>query len=99
MKRRLYLLALALATVGIIVTFGAPSVQTGFEQNAQTKEAESTAAELEARIDQLTREVELRTSGENVWREALCFGPYVAPGAEVYAVLGVSGCIPATRQG
>ena len=90
---RLLLFGLALATLGAAALFGASSVSTWMDQNAERAEAESLAVELDERIAELTAEVDARTSDDGVRREALCFGPYVAPGTEVYAVLGLEGCV------
>lgn len=90
---RLLLVGQALATLGAAALFGASSCSTWMDQNAERAEAESLAVELDARIAELTAEVDARTSADGVRREALCFGPYVAPGTEVYAVLGLEGCV------
>ena len=90
---RLILVALFVGTLGAATLFGASSVATWFDQNAQIADAEHEAAELEGRIADLADEVERRTSEDGVRREALCFGPYVAPGTEVYAVMGLNGCV------
>ena len=87
---------LALATVGTIVTFGASSVRTRIEQGSQTGQAERRAAELDAYIAELEGNIDLRSSEAGVRQEALCFGPYVEPGTEVYAVVGVQGCVSGT---
>lgn len=90
---RLLLVGLAVATLGAAALFGASSVSTWMDQNAERAEAESLATELDGRIAELIAEVDRRTSDGGVRREALCFGPYVAPGTEVYAVLGLEGCV------
>ena len=90
---RLLLAGLAVAMVLAAVLLGASSVRTWMDQNAQQREAESVGAELDARIAALEGEVARRTSDDGVRREALCFGPYVAPGTEVYAVMGLEGCV------
>lgn len=90
---RLLLVALFAGTLGAAVMFGASSVGTWFDQNAQRAEAEHLAVQLEARITELTDELDRRTSEDGVRREALCFGHYVEPGTEVYAVMGLNGCV------
>ena len=80
-------------TVALAVLLGASSVQTWFEQRDQTVEAERVNEELDARVAALEAEIARRTSEEGARREALCFGPYVEPGTEVYAIPGVSGCV------
>ena len=95
---RLLLVALFAGTLAAAAMFGASSVGTWFDQNAQMSDAQHTATELEARIAELTQEIERRTSDAGVRREALCFGPYVEPGTEVYAVMGLDGCVGAGTQ-
>ncbi len=90
---RLLLVGLAAAMVAAALLLGASSVRTWLDQNAQQQEAESLGADLEARIAALEGEVARRTSDDGVRREALCFGPYVEPGTEVYAVMGLEGCV------
>ena len=90
---RLLLVGLAAATLAAAALFGASSVRTWMDQNTETAEAESVADELETRIAELEAEIARRTSDGGVRREALCFGPYVEPGTEVYAVLGLEGCV------
>ena len=87
------LVGLAVAMVAAALLLGASSVRTWMDQNAQQEEAESLAAELDTRIADLEGEVARRTSEGGVRREALCFGPYVDPGTEVYAVMGLEGCV------
>ena len=91
--RRLMIMLLVMTTVGAVVTFGTSSVSTSVEQRNQIVEAEHLADTLDAKIAELTAEVKIRTSPEGALREALCFGPYVEPGIEVYAVVGVDGCV------
>ena len=90
---RLLLVGLGAAMVVAAVLLGASSVRTWMDQNAQQQEAESLGAELDARITALEGEIARRTSDDGVRREALCFGPYVEPGTEVYAVMGLEGCV------
>ena len=96
--RRLMIAILAVSTVAAVITFGTSSVHTGIEQRQQTRQAEREAAHLDARIAELTAEVEIRTSPDGILREALCFGHYVEPGVELYAVVGVSGCVTGQRK-
>ena len=90
---RSLLLGLSLAMAAAALLLGASSVRTWMDQHAQQQEAEDLATELEARIAALEGEIARRTSDDGVRREALCFGPYVAPGTEVYAVMGLEGCV------
>lgn len=90
---RLLLASLVVAMVAAALLLGASSMRTWMDQNAQQREAESLATDLDARIAELEDEVARRTSDDGVRREALCFGPYVEPGTEVYAVMGLEGCV------
>lgn len=90
---RLLLVCLVMAMVAAALLLGASSMRTWMDQNAQQREAESLETELDARIAELEGEVARRTSDDGVRREALCFGPYVEPGTEVYAVMGLEGCV------
>ena len=81
------------ATVGLAVVLGASSVRTWAEQRDQLDDARREAADLDARIASLEAEIATRTSDEGARIEALCFGPYVEPGVEVYSIPGVSGCV------
>lgn len=92
-RHRLLLMGLGLAMVAAALTLGASSVRTWMDQNAQRAEAEALAEELDARISDLRGEVARRTSIDGIRREALCFGPYVEPGTEIYAVMGLQGCV------
>ncbi len=87
-------MVLALATsVVIVVVLGGPSIGVAFEQRAEIRQAEILAQQLDAQIDAYTAEIEARSGAAGARREALCYGPYVEPGTEVYSVLGVSGCV------
>ena len=90
--RRLIWAALLAGTLAMAAMLGASSVQTWLDQNEQRAEAESTAADLDAQIDDLEAEVDWRTSDEAVRLAALCFGLFVEPGTETYAVTGLTGC-------
>ncbi len=101
--RRLTKVALGVVLVlGLFVAaafLGASSVRTWFDQNRQRVEAEQTADELDAQITAWEGEIARRTSPEAVRQAALCFGPYVEPGTEVYAVLGLTGCLAQPTPG
>ena len=90
---RLLAASLLVAMVLAAVLLGASSVRTWMDQNARQQEAETLGSELDARITALDDEIARRTSDDGVRREALCFGPYVEPGTEVYAVMGLEGCV------
>ena len=90
---RLLLVTVAAAALAGAATLGWSSVRTWMEQSDQQAAAERVAADLDARIADLEDEIDRRTSEEGVRREALCFGPYVEPGTEVYAVMGLRGCV------
>ena len=91
--QRLLVAALSLTVIAAAALFGASSVQTWMDQNDQRADAEALAAELDARVAELEAEISLRTSSDGARREALCFGPYVEPGTEVYSVMGLHGCV------
>ena len=95
---RLLPIGVFVAQMATASLLGTSSVRTWTDQNAQREEAEALAAELDARIDELESEIERRTSGDGVKREALCFGPFVEPGTEVYAVMGLEGCVSPPRS-
>ena len=91
--RRLLLAALVVGTVSAAALLGASSVRTWMELNEQQTVAEHAAVDLDERIVELEREIDRRTSAEAVRQAALCFGPYVEPGTEVYTILGLEGCV------
>ena len=95
---RLLLMGLAVAMVVAALFLGASSVRTWMDQNDQQAKAESLAAEMEGRVAGLEDEIARRTSDDGVRREALCFGPYVEPGTEVYAVIGLQGCVSQPQE-
>ncbi|MFQ5556998.1 MAG: septum formation initiator family protein [Acidimicrobiales bacterium] len=84
---------LLVTTLGLAAMLGASSVGTWLDQREQLDSARREAAELDARIAQLESEIAVRTSPEGARIEALCFGPYVEPGTELYTVHGVAGCV------
>ena len=90
---RLLLVGLGGAMLAAALLLGASSVRTWMDQNAQQAEAGELAVGLDGRVTDLEDEVARRTSAGGVRREALCFGPYVDPGTEVYAVMGLEGCV------
>ena len=90
---RILRLAVMVAVLGLAAALGASSATTWMHQREQTVEERRLAAELDVRIAELESEVDRRLSPEGTRRQALCFGPYVESGTEVYAVLGVSGCV------
>lgn len=85
--------ALIGATVALATLLGASSVRTWINQRDQVDDARRDAVELDARIASLEAEIATRTSSEGSRIEALCFGPYVEPGVEVYSIPGVDGCV------
>ncbi len=86
------MLMLAVLMLAVLV-LGASSVQTWIDQRTQTVVEQRLADELDVRIAELEAEVKRRKSPDGARYRALCFGPYVESGTEVYAVLGVSGCV------
>ena len=90
------LLAGMLSAVAVL---GASPVRTWMDQNHERSQAQHVATELEVRVVELEHEIERRTSDEAIRRSALCYGPYVEPGTEVYSIAGLSGCVgPQTRR-
>lgn len=81
------------ATVSLAGVLGASSVRTWANQRNQLENARREASELDARVASLEAEIATRTSDEGARIEALCFGPYVEPGVEVYSIPGVDGCV------
>ena len=96
--QRLLVAALSLTVIAAAALFGASSVQTWMDQNDQRADAEALAVELDARVAELEAEIERRTSSNGARREALCFGPYVEPGTEVYSVMGLHGCVTSPAE-
>ena len=81
------------ATIMLAVALGTSSVRTWVDQREQLDGARREASELDDRIASLEAEIATRTSAEGARIEALCFGPYVEPGVEVYSIPGVDGCV------
>lgn len=81
------------ATVALAAVLGASSVRTWANQRNQLEGARREASELDTRIASLEAEIATRTTDEGARIEALCFGPYVEPGVEVYSIPGVDGCV------
>ncbi len=81
------------ASVVVAATLGASSVRTWIDQRDQLDDARREASELDERIASLEAEIATRTSDEGARIEALCFGPYVEPGVEVYSIPGIDGCV------
>jgi cell division protein FtsB len=83
------------ATVALAAVLATSSVRTWIDQREQLDEARREASELDARIESLQAEIATRTSEDGARIDALCFGPYVEPGVEVYSIPGVDGCVSA----
>jgi len=83
------------ATVALAAALATSSVRTWIDQREQLEDARREASELDARIESLQSEIATRTSEDGARIEALCFGPYVEPGVEVYSIPGVDGCVSA----
>ena len=81
------------ATLALAAVLGTSSVRTWMTQRDQVSDARREASELDARIASLEAEIATRTSDQGARIEALCFGPYVEVGVEVYSVPGVDGCV------
>ncbi len=91
--RRILLLVLVTAILSVALLLGRSSLSTWNEQDRQRSQAEQVTRELEERVNVLEQELKWRTSDEAVRQAALCFGPYVEPGTEVYTVAGLRGCV------
>ena len=91
--RRLLSATLLVGILSVAVVLGASSVRTWMDQNHERSQAQHVATELEARIVGLEHDIARRTSDESIRRAALCYGPYVEPGTEVYAIAGLHGCV------
>jgi hypothetical protein len=83
------------ATVALAAALATSSVRTWIDQREQLDEARREASDLDARIESLQAEITTRTSEDGARIDALCFGPYVEPGVEVYSIPGVDGCVSA----
>jgi len=81
------------ATITLAGALGTSSIRTWVNQRDQLDGADREATELDTRIASLEAEIATRTSEESSRIEALCFGPYVEPGVEVYSIPGVDGCV------
>ena len=92
---RIVRLLLIGATITLAGALGTSSIRTWVDQREQLDGADREAIELDARIVSLEAEIATRTSEEAARIEALCFGPYVEPGVEVYSVPGVDGAASA----
>ncbi len=94
-KRSRLVLILVASAVIVVVAVGLASfpVSTWFEQRAELRESQAQRQELVDQIESINREIELRVGPDGVAKAAKCFGPYVAPGSEVYSVPGVEGCV------
>ena len=82
--KRLSTVMFVMVVVGVGAFFGKSAIQTALEQREQIKQAEAESVRLEAQIEELSNEMNIRVSEEGVRREALCFNYYVEPGTEVY---------------
>lgn len=90
---RIVRLLLIGATITLAGALGTSSIRTWVNQRDQLDGADREASELDTRIASLEAEIATRTSEEGARIEALCFGPYVEPGVEVYSIPGVDGCV------
>ncbi len=82
-------------TVATVLSIGAVlslPLRTWIDQRAELAEREAERDALDARIARLEAEVAARSAPDAVVLRARCFGPFVEPGEEVYAVSGVAGC-------
>ena len=84
---------LFLATLGLGVGLAAIPVGTWMEQRDELDDARRRAAELEAEIAEIQAEIDWVVGEDGFKIAARCYGPYVEPGTEVYAVPGLQGCV------
>lgn len=98
LSRPLVRLLPVVITVAVFIGLGYPTLRGWLHLRGESHTAEEETHQLDSRIADLEAEIELRTSEEGVVRKALCFGPFVEPGSEVYAIAGVAGCVNAPTQ-
>lgn len=91
MKKVLLLLAVGfLLLAGVLVE---PSVSSYMEQRSELESVKAERDAIQAEIDEINADIEGITDDEGLRIEARCFGPYVAPGEEVYSIPGLKGCV------
>ena len=91
MKQVLFVLVVAfLLLAGALVE---PSVSSYMDQRSELSSVKQERDALQAEIDEINADIEGITDHEGLRIEARCFGPYVAPGEEVYSVPGLKGCV------
>lgn len=91
MKTVLFLLVVAFALLaGVLVE---PSVSSYLEQRSELETVKQERAALRAEIADINADIEGIIDEEGLRHEARCYGPFVEPGEEVYAVPGLKGCV------
>jgi len=96
MKKWIRRMAGLLVVLGLLAGGGLLTVrqfEVWTDQNEQRAAAARLARDLDAEIASWEGEIARRSTTEAVREAALCFGPYVDPGTEVYAVPGLTGCL------
>ncbi len=81
------------ATIAAGAGLAAIPVGDWFEQQTELDEAREQRVELQAEIDGIQREIDSITGESGIEERSLCYGPYVAPGAETYSIPGMRGCL------
>lgn len=87
---------LVLLVAGFLLLAGVlvePSVSRSMEQRSELASVKAERDALQAEIDEINADIEGITDEEGLRIEARCFGPYVAPGEEVYSIPGLKGCV------
>ena len=91
MKKVMLLLAVGfLLLAGVLVE---PSVSSYMDRRSELESVKAERDAIQAEIDEINADVEGITDDEGLRIEARCFGPYVAPGEEVYSIPGLKGCV------
>ena len=91
MKQVLFVLVVGfLLLAGVLVE---PSVSSYMEQRSELSSVKEERDALQAEIDEINADIEGFTDHEGLRIEARCYGPYVAPGEEVYSIPGLNGCV------
>ena len=83
---------LILVTLGAGAVLAAIPVTDLLDQRAELSEVETERDELLADIKSIELEIEHLTGADGIQQRGRCFGPYVKPGEETYAIPGVDGC-------
>lgn len=77
---------------GLVMFLLAPGISSYWEQRRELDQVRNERTTLRAEIAEIEADIENVTNGEGFRRAARCYGQFVEPGVEVYAVPGLSGC-------